>query len=99
MSQYSEEINQNVVSDESLINDGSASVHIGSFVIIQYKFQISKYTVTKKLVAFVMNVKQDTLEVQYKSAMSKQKFKICSNDKSISSQVCFANPSMSITKA
>ena len=41
---------------------------------------------TKKSVAVVMNVKQDTLKVQYMSAMSKQWFKICSNDKGIVSQ-------------
>ena len=33
-----------------------------------------------------MNVKQDTFKVQYMSAMSKQWFKICSNDKVIVSQ-------------
>ena len=49
-------------------------------------FQTSKSIVTKKLVAVVTNVKQDTLEVQYMSAISKQRFKICSNDKGIVSQ-------------
>ena len=41
---------------------------------------------TKKLVAVATNVKQDTLEVQYMSIMSKQRFKICLNDKGIVSQ-------------
>ena len=87
MSQYSVQINENVLTDESLINDDSASVQIGSFVIISYNFQTSKSTVTKKLVAVAMNVKQDTLEVQYMSAISKQqRFKICLNDKGIVSQ-------------
>ena len=86
MSQYSDQINENVVTDESLINDDRASVQIGSFVIIPYEFQTSKSTVTKKLVAVVTNVKQDTLEVQYMSAISKQRFKIYSNDKGIVSQ-------------
>ena len=31
----------------------------------------------------VTNVKQDTLKVQYMLAISKQRFKICSNDKGI----------------
>ena len=86
MSQYSDQINENIVTDEWLINDDSASVQIGSFIIIPYKFQTSKSTVTKKLVAVVTNVKQDTLEVQYMSIMSKQRFKICLNDKGIVSQ-------------
>ena len=87
MSQYSVQINENVLTDESLINDDSASVQIGSFVIISYNFQTSKSTVTKKLVAVAMNVKQDTLEVQYMSAISKQqRFKICLNDKGIVTQ-------------
>ena len=86
MSQYSDQINQKVVKDESPINDDSTSVQIGSFAIIPYEFQISKSTVTKNLVAVVTNVKQDTLEVQYMSAISKQRFKICSNDKGIASQ-------------
>ena len=86
MSQYSDQINENLVTDESLINDDRASVQIGSFVIILYEFQTSKSTVTKKLVAVVMNVKQDTLEVQYMSVILKQSFKICSNDKGIVSQ-------------
>ena len=33
-----------------------------------------------------MNVKQDTLEVQYMSTISKHRFKICSNDTGIVSQ-------------
>ena len=78
--------NENVVTDESSINDDSASVQLGSFVITPYEFQTSKSIVTKKLVAVVLNVKQDTLEVQYMSAMSKQRFKICLNDKGIVSQ-------------
>ena len=41
------------------------------------------------------SLKQDTLEVQYMSAMSKQRLKICSNDEA---SKCFTNPSMSITK-
>ena len=41
----------------------------------------------KKLVAVVTNVKQDTLKLQYMSAMSKQRFRICSNDKGTVSQV------------
>ena len=86
MSQYSDQINENLVTDESLINDDRASVQIGSFVIIPYEFQTSKSTVTKKLVAVVTNVKQDTLEVQYMSVILKQSFKICSNDKGIVSQ-------------
>ena len=87
MSQYSVQINENVLTDESLINDDSASVQIGSFVIISYNFQTSKSTVTKKLVAVATNVKQDTLEVQYMSAISKQqRFKICLNDKGIVTQ-------------
>ena len=57
MSQYSDQINENVVTDESLLDDHSALVQIGSFVIIPYQFQTSKSTVTKKLVAVVMNVK------------------------------------------
>ena len=36
--------------------------------------------------AVVTNVKQDTLEVQYMSAMSKQRLKVCSNSKGIVSQ-------------
>ena len=100
MSQYFDQINKNVVTDKSPINDDSASVQTGSFVIIPYEFQTSKSIVTKKLVAAVMNVKQDTLEVQYMSAISKQRFKICSNDKGIVSQKSFfTNPSVSITKA
>ena len=86
MSQYCHQINDSIVTDESLINDDSASVQIGSLVIIPFKFQTSKSTVTKKLVAVVTNVKQDTLEVQYMSAMSKQRLKICSNDKGRVSQ-------------
>ena len=86
MSQYSDQINQKVVKDESPINDDSTSVQIGSFAIIPYEFQISKSTVTKNLVAVVTNVKQDTLEVQYMSVILKQSFKICSNDKGIVSQ-------------
>ena len=57
MSQYSDQINENVVNDESPLDDNSALVQIGSFVIIPYQFQTSKSTVTKKLVAVVMNVK------------------------------------------
>ena len=34
MSQYSVQINENVFTDESMINDDSASVQTGSFVII-----------------------------------------------------------------
>ena len=63
MSQYSDQINENVVTDESRINDDSASVQIGSFVIISYKFQTSKSPMRKKSVAVVTNVKQETLEV------------------------------------
>ena len=87
MSQYSVQINENVFTDESMINDDSASVQTGSFVIISYNFQTSKSTVTKKFVAVATNVKQDTLEVQYMSAISnQQRFKICLNDKGIVSQ-------------
>ena len=57
MSQYSDQINENVVTDESPLDHNSASVQIGSFAIIPYQFQTSKSTVTKKLVAVVMNVK------------------------------------------
>ena len=38
MSQHSNQINENIVTDESSINDDSASFQIGSFVIIPYKF-------------------------------------------------------------
>ena len=46
MSQYSDQINENVVTDESPINDDSVSVQVGSFLIIPYKLQTSKSTVT-----------------------------------------------------
>ena len=47
MSQYSDQINENVVTYESRINDDSASVQIGSFVIISYEFQTSKSPMRK----------------------------------------------------
>ena len=86
MSQYSDQINDNLVTDESPINDDRVSIQIRSFVIIPYEFQTPKSTVTKKLVAVVTNVKQDPLEVQYMLAISKQRFKICLNDNGIVSQ-------------
>ena len=86
MSQYSDQINENVVTDESPINDDGASVQIGSFAIIPYEFQTLKSPVTKKLVAVITDVKPDTLEVHYMSAISKQRFKIYSNGKGIVSE-------------
>ena len=48
MSQYSDQTNENVVTDESPINDDSVSVQVGSFLIIPYKLQTSKSTDTDK---------------------------------------------------
>ena len=74
MNQCSDQINENVVTDESSINDDSASAQIGSFVTISWEFQTSK---------FILKISSRYIEDAVMLVISKQRFKICSNGKSI----------------
>ena len=73
------------VETENLVSISFAKeVTVGLFVIVPYLFSSSSSAdtlVSRKLVAVVTNVKENDIEIDYGSAVSKKRIKFIGNDK------------------
>ena len=67
-------------------------VTVDLFVIVPYLFSSSpsvELLAIRKLVAAVTNVKENDIEIEYGSAISKKKIKFIGNDKDLIQQIQF----------
>ena len=67
-------------------------VTVDLFVIVPYLFSSSssvELLAIRKLVAAVTNVKENDIEIEYSSAISKKKIKFIGNDKDLIQQIQF----------
>lgn len=83
---------KNVERENLVIISFAKEVTVVSFVIVPYLFSSSssvELLAIRKLVAAVTNVKENDIEIEYGSAISKKKIKFIGNDKDLIQQIQF----------